>query len=187
MMADGTRLAMSWSDAMTLRLTLDPELPRLRAHARRLCKNDSDASDLVQDTVVRALTYEAQFTEGSNLRAWLQQILRSVFITRYRRGCRERRALERLAHDPCAWTRRDAAPTMSRLTANAEGALSGLPETFRHVVELVDLAGYEYRDAAQALDVPVGTVMSRLHRARRALAQQLTDVPTQLSNSQRAA
>jgi RNA polymerase sigma-70 factor (ECF subfamily) len=173
---------------MAHRLALTAELPRLRAHARRLCKNDSDASDLVQDTVVRALTYEAQFTDGSNLRAWLQQILRSVFITRYRRSCRERRALERLAHDPCAWTQRDAAPTMSCLTANAEGALSGLPEPFRHVVELVDLAGYEYRDAAQALDVPVGTVMSRLHRARRALAQQLTDTPApQLSSSQRAA
>jgi len=162
---------------MTLRLAIEPELPRLRAHARRLCKNDSDAGDLVQDTVLRALDYETHFTEGSNLRAWLQQILRSVFISRYRRSGRERRALDRLAHDPCAWTRRDAAPTMSRLTATAQGALSGLPEPFRHVVELVDLAGYEYRDAAQALAVPVGTVMSRLHRARRVLAQQLTDTP----------
>jgi len=172
---------------MTLRLTIEPELPRLRAQARRLCKNDSDASDLVQDTVLRALTFEAQFVVGSSLRAWLQQIQRSVFISRYRRSCRERRALDRLAHDPCAWTRRDAPPVMSRLTANAEVALSGLPETFRHVVELVDLAGYEYRDAAQALDVPLGTVMSRLHRARRVLAQQLTDTQVEAASPKRAA
>jgi RNA polymerase sigma-70 factor, ECF subfamily len=172
---------------MTLRLELEPELPRLRAAARRLCKNHSDACDLVQDTVLRALIYRAQFAEGSNLRAWLLQIQRSVFITHYRRRYRERRALDRLAHDPCAWTRRDAAPTMSRLTLNAEVALSGLPETFRHVVELVDLAGYEYRDAAQALDVPVGTVMSRLHRARRVLAQRLIDTPSELSTPMRAA
>jgi RNA polymerase sigma-70 factor (ECF subfamily) len=172
---------------MTLRLAIGPELPRLRAQARRLCKNDSDASDLVQDTVLRALTFEAQFVAGSSLRAWLQQIQRSVFISRYRRSCRERRALDRLAHDPCAWTRRDAPPTMSRLTVNAEVALSGLPETFRRVVELVDLGGYEYRDAAQALEVPLGTVMSRLHRARRVLAQQLKDTPSEIAASKQAA
>lgn len=172
---------------MSLRLAIEPELPRLRAHARHLCRNDADASDLVQDTVLRALAYETSFTDGSNLRAWLQQILRSVFISRYRRRCRERRALDRLAHDPCAWTRRDAEPTMSRLTANAAVALSGLPETFRHVVELVDLAGFEYRDAAQALDVPVGTVMSRLHRARRALALQLNDAAPAMASPKRAA
>jgi len=174
-------------NAMTLRLEIEPELPRLRALARRLCRNDVDASDLVQDTVVRALAFEGSFLVGTNLRAWLQQILRSVLASRYRRSCRERRALDRLAHDPCAWTRRDAPPAMSSLTSHAKVALSTLPETFRNVVELVDLAGYEYRDAAQALDVPVGTVMSRLHRARRALAQQLTDPPTPVAPSQHAA
>lgn len=172
---------------MTSRLAIEPELPRLRTLARRLCNNESDASDLVQDTVLRALAYESHFTPGTSLRAWLYQIQRSVFISRYRRRCRERRALDVLAHDPCAWLRRDAAPAMSRLTGTAEVALSGLPETFRSVVELVDLAGYEYRDAAQVLEIPIGTVMSRLHRARRQLAQHLTDTPGEVSTPQRAA
>jgi RNA polymerase sigma-70 factor (ECF subfamily) len=160
---------------MTAHLDLEPELPRLRAQARRLCSRESDAQDLVQDTLLRALDYEASFTPGTNLRAWLQQIQRSVFVTRYRRRCRERRALEALAADPCAWPHRDSPPPMEALAPAAQGALNHLPDSFRRVVELVDLGGLEYRDAAATLEVPVGTVMSRLHRARRLLATQLAD------------
>jgi RNA polymerase sigma-70 factor, ECF subfamily len=160
---------------MTHRIDFEPELPRLRAQARRLCKRESDAQDLVQDTLLRALDYETSFTPGTNLRAWLQQIQRSVFVSRYRRRCRERRALDRLAADPCSWPHHDGPPVMSALAPTAQGALEHLPDPFRRVVELVDLGGLEYRDAARTLEVPVGTVMSRLHRARRLLATRLSE------------
>lgn len=154
-------------------LVLDAELPRLRAHARRLCSREADANDLVQDTLLRALVYEHRFEQGSNLRAWLRQIQLSIFVSSYRRGRREKRALEKLAFDPCSWVHPDDAGPLPALGHGLEVALRALPEGFRRVVELVDLEGYEYRDAAQALGVPVGTVMSRLHRARKLLGHRL--------------
>ena len=158
-----------------LRSDLDAALPRLRAHARRLCRNESDALDLVQDTLLRALAYERSFEPGTNLNAWLAQILRSIFISRYRREKRERRALERLTFDPCAWPHREPSAAGSLLGARTEIALAELPDPFRRVVELVDLGGLEYVDAARTLSVPVGTVMSRLYRGRRILAARLED------------
>lgn len=154
-------------------LPFGAELPRLRAHARRLCTREADAADLVQDTLLRALVYEHRFEQGSNLRAWLRQIQLSIFVSRYRRGRREKRALERLALDPCSWVHPEESGTQSTLGHGLELALRALPEGFRRVVELVDLEGLEYRDAAQALGVPVGTVMSRLHRARKLLGHRL--------------
>jgi RNA polymerase sigma-70 factor (ECF subfamily) len=158
-----------------LRNDLDAELPRLRAQARHLCRSDSDALDLVQDTLVRALVYERSFEPGTNLRAWLSQILRSVFVSRYRRSKRERRALERLTHDPVSWPHHEPALTLAPLGARTRIALAELPDSFRRVVELVDLGGLEYIDAARELAVPVGTVMSRLYRGRRILAARLED------------
>lgn len=155
-------------------LALDAELPRLHAHARRLCAREADAHDLVQDTLLRALVYEHRFEQGSNLRAWLRQIQLSIFVSRYRRGRREKRALERLAFDPCSWVHPEETTAQSTLGHGLEVALRELPEGFRRVVELVDLQGLEYRDAAQALSIPIGTVMSRLHRARRLLGDRLT-------------
>src|SRR5262249_44491198 len=148
-------------------------LPRLRAQARRLCPRESDALDLVQDTLVRALVYEQSFQPGTNLHAWLSQILRSVFVSRYRRSKRERRALERLTDDPCAWPHRESSTAAAPLGARTQIALAELPTPFRRVVELVDLGGLEYIDAARELAVPVGTVMSRLYRGRRILAARL--------------
>jgi RNA polymerase sigma-70 factor, ECF subfamily len=154
-------------------LALDAELPRLRAHARRLCGREADALDLVQDTLLRALVYQHRFEQGSNLRAWLRQIQLSIFVSRYRRGRREKRALEKLAFDPCSWVHPEDVGTQPALGHGLEVALRALPEGFRRVVELVDLEGHEYRDAATTLGVPVGTVMSRLHRARRLLGERL--------------
>jgi RNA polymerase sigma-70 factor, ECF subfamily len=154
-------------------LLLAAELPRLRAHARRLCACEADANDLVQDTLLRALVYADRFERGSNLRAWLRQIQLSIFVSRYRRGRREKYALERLAFDPCSWVRPEENHPAATLGHGLELALRALPDGFRRVVELVDLEGLEYRDAAMTLGVPVGTVMSRLHRARRALGERL--------------
>lgn len=163
------------------------ELPRLRAQARRLCRNESDALDLVQDTLLRALLYVDTFESGTNLHAWLGQIQRSIFISRYRRARRERRALERLTFDPCAWPAREATPPALVLGTRAALALAELPDAFRRVVELVDLGGLEYVDAARALSVPVGTVMSRLYRGRRILAARLEDREQRQEAPRRAA
>lgn len=170
-------LPTSPHDASTsdLRRRLPALLPRLRARARRLCLRESDVLDLVQDTAARALAYEARFEPGSNLYAWLERMLVNLFVSRYRRSLRERRALTAIADDPCSWLHHDAPPAMATLGPQAAGVISGLSEPFRRVVELVDLSEFSYEDAANTLGVPVGTVMSRLHRARRLLAQRLRD------------
>jgi len=156
-----------------LRRRLPELLPRLRVRARRLCPRESDALDLVQDTATRALAYEARFEPGTNLYAWLERMLMNLFVSRYRRSSRERRALAGLADDPCSWLHTDPPPAMTTLGPQAQGVLSQLSEPFRRVVELVDLSEFSYEDAANTLGVPIGTVMSRLHRARRLLAQRL--------------
>jgi len=157
------------------RLAFEAELTRLRAHARRLCDSESDALDLVQDTLVRALVYEHGFEPGSNLFAWLRRIQMSLFVSRYRSRRRERRALERVAIDPCSWVHSDGPPPAALVGRPVRRALHDLPESYRRVVELVDLGGLEYRDAARELGIPIGTVMSRLHRGRRQLAAQLRE------------
>ncbi len=162
-----------------LRSKLPVLLPGLRARAMTLCKRRSDADDLVQDTVLRALRFEAGYERDTNLRGWLQQILFSVFITRCRKTSRERRALNVLTTDPCAWTQMEApAPGRQSLTRPVSRALEALPRQFSAVVRLVDLEERSYKDAAQQLSVPVGTVMSRLFRGRRLLAEALAERPS---------
>ncbi|HTJ82510.1 MAG TPA: RNA polymerase sigma factor [Polyangiaceae bacterium] len=151
-------------------------LPELRARALRLSRCPTVADDLVQDSVERAMRFEANYIPGTNARAWLFQILFSVFITRCRRSRRETRALGTLALDPCAWTSPESAPPMASLTPAIRRHLSDLPESFRKAVELVDLEEMSYRDAADQMGVPVGTVMSRLHRGRKLLAAALAPV-----------
>jgi RNA polymerase sigma-70 factor (ECF subfamily) len=150
-------------------------LPILTARAMRLCRSSSEAEDVVSDTIVRALEFEAGYQPGTNLRAWMNQVLFSVFVTRCRRLRRERRALDALASDPCAWTRSDGTPAMQSLTVRVRTAIDALPAQFAAVVELVDLGELSYKDAAEHLGVPVGTVMSRLFRGRRMLANALAD------------
>jgi RNA polymerase sigma-70 factor (ECF subfamily) len=104
----------------------------------------------------------------------VHQILFSVFVTRCRRGRRERNALDTLSSDPCAWTTPERlGGEMQALSPPVARALAAVPEPFRGVIELVDLQELSYKDAAAALGVPVGTVMSRLHRGRRLLAAAL--------------
>lgn len=148
----------------------------LRGRAWRLCGDPAAADDLVQDTVERALKFAEQYERGTNLRAWAHQILFSVFVTRYRRARREKNAMRALAGDPCAWTvpERFSSPEAGvALTPAVRGKLDALPDTFRTVLTLVDLDELTYREAASELGVPVGTVMSRLHRGRKLLASRL--------------
>lgn len=171
-----TKSLLVAKDVATLKLGLVELVPELRGRACRLCGDPTTAEDIVQDTVERALKFAGQYERGTNLRAWVYQILFSVFVTRYRRSRRERNALRVLASDPCAWTtpERFASPEgAANLSPSTRGKLEALPETFRAVLKLVDLDELTYREAATELGVPVGTVMSRLHRGRKLLASQL--------------
>lgn len=152
----------------------------LHARALRLTRDVAAADDLVQDSIERALRFRAQFTPGTSLRSWAQTIVFTLFITGYRRRRREREAVRSLTVDPCAWTtndspsveaaQRDLSPPMRR-------ALDSLPKSFREVLLMVDVGDLSYRDAADALGVPIGTVMSRLHRARKQLAAAIQATP----------
>jgi RNA polymerase sigma-70 factor (ECF subfamily) len=134
------------------------------------------AEDLVQDTIERALRFETTYQPGTNVRAWANQILFSVFMTRCRRGRRERNALDVLSNDPCAWTIPERQQTeMQKLSPPVEKALKSLPAGFRKTVVLIDIEEMPYKAAARRMRVPVGTVMSRLHRARRMLAETIRE------------
>lgn len=174
-MSSFSRSPLIAKDTLELRAGLVKLVPELRGRALRLARNNATAEDLVQDTIVRALTFAPQYERGTNLRAWVYQILFSVFVTRYRRSRRERVAVRLLATDPCAWTRPEARGTWAGLTRCTRTKLDALPEGFREAVQLVDLEDCSYRDAAGVLKVPIGTVMSRLHRGRKLLAASLRE------------
>jgi DNA-directed RNA polymerase specialized sigma24 family protein len=114
-MKNPSRPALVAHDLISLQKGLVELVPELRGRACRLCGDPTTADDIVQDTIERALKFAKQYEKGTNLRAWVYQILFSVFITRYRRSRRERNALKHLATDPCAWTmpERFAAPDAS--------------------------------------------------------------------------
>ncbi|MBK8253924.1 MAG: RNA polymerase sigma factor [Polyangiaceae bacterium] len=156
---------------MELRRGLAALAPELFGRALRMARSPHLAEDLVQDTVERAIRFESHYQPGTNLRAWVYQILFSVFVTRCRRNRRERNAMEVLSTDPCAWTAPDAMGEMAGLSPSMLRALDTLPKAFRDAVLLVDLEEMAYKDAAKKLGVPVGTVMSRLHRGRKMLAE----------------
>lgn len=160
-----------------------PLLDGLYGAALRLTSSRAQADDLVQDTMLQAYLSWHRFEQGTNLRAWMHRILINGFISHYRKSRRERRALD-VGADPSRRTmllsssqRRlegaDGGVQFSGLTRAVRDALSALPEEFRAVVVMSDLGEMTYREIAEAMDCPMGTVMSRLHRARRALAKSL--------------
>jgi RNA polymerase sigma-70 factor, ECF subfamily len=173
------RPAVVASDTRELHAGLVQLIPELRARALRLCSDRAAADDIVQDAIERALRFSDQYQRGTNLRAWSFQILFSVFVTRWRRRRRERNALENLASDPCAWTVPAGFTAPDRgpgaLPASTQRKLDALPAGFRAVLVMVDIEQRTYRDAAHELGVPVGTVMSRLHRGRKLLAAQMAE------------
>lgn len=151
-----------------------PELPALLRVARSLSSSPHDAEDLVQETLLRA--YRAIHTfDGAHPRAWLFTILRNVSANRFR--ARRPESLERAEDAEAVPETRVSDPaelTESRaFTAAVRAAMGELPEARRRVMELVDVDGLAYAEAAAVLGVPVGTVMSRLHRARRSVREYL--------------
>lgn len=161
-----------------------PLRDELFANALRLARNPADADDLVQDTMARAFGAWHRFQLGTNCRAWLLRILTNSFINGYRRRKRHHRFTHESGDDATVALYGDSP---SRVAAPSEAvvdqvlgdevsaALSSLGEEYREVVEMADLSGHRYKDIAAKLGVPIGTVMSRLFRARRQLEGQLRD------------
>lgn len=158
--------------------------PALYSVAVRMTGRPSDAEDLVQDTLLKALRAQHQFAEGTNLRAWLLRILTNTYINRYKRGVLERSLLGAESLDPVSdnWTGNAtlralreplAQAERSMLESEIQTALAELPEDFRLAVLLVDVQELSYKEAAESLGCPIGTVMSRLHRGRRLLKTRL--------------
>ena len=163
-----------------------PLLPSLYSAALRLTRNPSDAEDLLQETFLRAYRGFHQFQEGTNLKAWLYRILMNTFINSYRKKQREPQTIsDEEVEDWYLYSKmaeRGAEPSAetsvieSLPDEDVQGALSSLPEQFRIAVLLADVEGFSYKEIADITGVPIGTVMSRLHRGRKALEKGLWDV-----------
>jgi RNA polymerase sigma-70 factor, ECF subfamily len=163
-----------------------PLLPNLYAAALRMTRNPADAEDLVQDTYLRAFRGFSGFKEGTNLKAWLYRILTNSFINTYRKKQRQPQTVEG-PDDLDEWYLFDKLGGRNvELSAETEvldkipdeavkAALESLPENFRLPVLLADVEGFSYKEIAEIMDTPIGTVMSRLHRGRKALQKALWD------------
>jgi RNA polymerase sigma-70 factor (ECF subfamily) len=158
-----------------VRSKLAEHLPQLRLRALRLCRDRDLADDLLQETALRALSFESSYKSDTNLKAWLYQILFSVFVTRCRRRRRSSKFMLEHGADPNLWCgSREPNRPSECLSPPVERAIQALPQQFGQVVVLVDLQELSYGEAAEQLGVPIGTVMSRLHRGRKLLAGRLS-------------
>jgi RNA polymerase sigma-70 factor (ECF subfamily) len=153
---------------------IEHEIPRLRRYARALTRSADGADDLVQETLMLAIAKGHLWQEGTDLRAWLFTIMHNQYVNMVRRAMRDGANIdiEQISSALVATTD----PTASRQLRELERALSRLRDEQREVILLIGLEGMSYGAAAQILDVPVGTVRSRLSRARDAL-RQLMDMP----------
>jgi len=174
----------------TEQLTFETEalsyMDQLYAAALRMTRNPADAEDLVQETYAKAFAAQDKFTMGTNLKAWLYRIQTNAFINTYRKKQREPKRSD--AENVEDWQLAAAAEHTSTGLASAEAvaldslgdedvkrALSELSEEFRTAVYLSDVEGFAYKEIAEIMDTPVGTVMSRLHRGRKLLREKLRD------------
>jgi RNA polymerase sigma-70 factor (ECF subfamily) len=159
-------------------------MPALYSAALRLTRNPADAEDLVQETYLRAYRGFGGFSEGTNLRAWLYRILTNTYINSYRAARRRPEVADvedvedlylyhRLAGDGSSSRSAEEEALASFTDDEVKAAIESLPEAFRIAVLLADVEGFSYKEIAEITDVPIGTVMSRIHRGRRALQKAL--------------
>jgi RNA polymerase sigma-70 factor, ECF subfamily len=174
-----------------------PLLNGMYSAALRMTRNPADAEDLVQETFLRAYRGFSGFREGTNLKAWLYRILTNTFINSYRKKQREPVTIpdenveDWYLFDRLAASNAEQSAETTVLEAMADedvkAALDALPEGFRLAVLLADVQGFSYKEIADMLDIPIGTVMSRLHRGRKSLEKALWEKVGQgASTSERA-
>ncbi len=163
-------------------------MPALYTAALRMTRNTADAEDLVQETYLKAYRAFGSFELGTNLKAWLYRILTNTYINTYRAKKRRPEIADvedvedlylyrHLAGDPSGGAGRSAEDeALDRFTdTDVKEAIESLPETFRMAVLLADVEGFSYKEIAEITDVPIGTVMSRIHRGRKALQKALVE------------
>ncbi len=161
-------------------------LDQLYGAAMRMTRNPSDAEDLVQETYMKAFAAFSSFTDGTNLKAWLFRILTNTYINIYRK--KQRQPYQTPTDTLSDWQLADAESHTSRGLRSAEvealdrladvdivNALAAMPEDFRMAVYYADVEGFSYKEIAEIMETPVGTVMSRLHRGRKLLRDSLED------------
>jgi len=188
----GSRLMEDSEDELATRFEAEviPLLDTLYAGALRMARNPDDASDLVQETVERAFKGFKSFTPGTNLRAWLFRIMTNAYINTYRK--KQRQPQQSSADEVEDWQMHKAASHTSTGLRSAEvealdrlpdsdvtRALSSIGEDYRLAVYYADVEGFAYKEIAEIMGTPVGTVMSRLHRGRKQLRELLEDYATE--------
>ncbi|MGD8863379.1 MAG: sigma-70 family RNA polymerase sigma factor [Myxococcales bacterium] len=167
-----------------------PHLDSLYGNALRLTRSRVEAEDLVQETLLRAYRFYDRFERGTNVKAWLLRIQYNTFVNRYRRRTKERDITESMTREPTgedvmsrqslkALTDPVGTALRPMVVAEIEAALDELPEEHRTVIVLADVEELSYKEIAEVIGCPIGTVMSRLHRARRALRKRLVDLAEQ--------
>lgn len=161
--------------------------PQLYSAALRMTRNPADAEDVVQETYLKAYRGYGSFKEGTNLKAWLYRILTNTYINKYRKAQRRPNEVElgelqdlylykRLGETSGASESAETQALDMFVDEDIIEAIESLPEAFRLPVLYADVDGFSYKEIAEILDIPIGTVMSRLHRGRKALQRQLYDL-----------
>lgn len=185
MTAPGNRPSMPSMDAAARRAfedTVLPQLDRVFGMALRLTRSRAEAEDLTQDVMIRAYRFWGSFKPGTSVRSWLFTIVRNTFITRYHNTNRDRAAAGALAHHhesiaddgacgpaPSGSLSPEVALDQLDMRARIDAALQHLPPDYRMAVALADIEGLSYKEIAEAMECPIGTVMSRIYRGRRQL------------------
>ena len=159
---------------------------QLYSAAMRMARNPADAEDLVQETFLKAYRAYDTFQEGTNLKAWLYRILTNTYINKYRKESRRPNEVDlgdvedlylyrRIGSEDTAEVSRTTEDRVldGLVESDIKAAVEELPENFRLPVLLADLEGFSYKEIADILDIPIGTVMSRLHRGRKAMQKRL--------------
>ncbi len=161
-----------------------PHLDAVYNFALKLTANENDAEDLVQDTIVKAFRFFSSYEKGTNAKGWLFRILKNSYINNYRKESKRPARVDYDEIEPFYETIRSEQSNTTDLESTMFGAmmdddistaLSRLPEDFRTVVLLCDVESFSYEEIANMLDVPIGTIRSRLHRGRNLLKAELSD------------